>query len=384
MNIFYCELKKLINSNILWGFLGICIIFNCFIIISDARGDSYVDFVIKTAEKTGYVLNENFTKALSAVTTQDEMEKQYLSNLQIETDNVVDSLDEYDTSYIAEAYIKTLKLDGRLADIMRSKYIKLQQSVDTLAKDDSSLTLYFAGSTYAQHRLLFDNVMRWISMEGILFASLVVLFSLGYEELNKTEALTSSSKTGRYLVRHKLLASICMGLGGYILCSAVSLLVYFTQYDYSAIWQSSVSSTFNYINDVVAGARPFLTWGNFSIIEYLMAIILTSAGLILCFILLSFIIGLIVRHTYVGFMILIIMSAAFLILPMNIHNINLLFFILVLSPTSLWYKQFLWFTDGGMDILWPHFEITGIGAYFILFLILAIVAEKAFRKRDLK
>ena len=47
-----------------------------------------------------------------------------------------------------------------------------------------------------------------------------------------------------------------------------TLVPYFLLYDYSGIWNASVSSQFNYFSDMLV-VRPFLTWGDFTVGQYL-------------------------------------------------------------------------------------------------------------------
>ncbi|SHI23043.1 hypothetical protein SAMN02745823_03668 [Sporobacter termitidis DSM 10068] len=384
MDIFRYELKKLVSSAALWAFLAACMLFNILLIAADASGNTYAGFVGTAAEKTGYTLGERFSSRLEQLPFSNETEERYLSWLRRETSDVKDIFDGYDApEKIGEQYIGALGLKGSTADMMRAKYQALQKSVDEKAARGESLTVYFAGDTYGMHKQLFGGVMKWLTTEGLLIAALVTLLSVGFENICRTDQLVYSTKTGRRVLRKKLPAAVLTGLAAYLLLVAVTLPVYLLMNHYGGIWGSSVSSVFNYVFDYICGQKPFITWQSYTVITYIPAVIAASAGLILCFALLAFVIGVLLKNSYVGFVVFIIIDAALFLLPASLNQTSLAFYISVLNPVSLWYKQYLWFTDGGPDILWPHFETLGIIATFCLLTIFCILSARRFRKKDL-
>lgn len=386
MLLYWLELKKQLSSVAVWGFIAVCLLFNIYLVISNS-GNKYADFVGVASNDTGYILGQSFNEKLSQFTASGE-QAEYLEQLKSQTYDVTDVFEDYETKGIGESYIAAIGATDHFAEDMRDKYSALQKVVDEKAAKDESLTLYFAGVTYSQHQQLFNGLMGCLLIEGIPVAVLLALFSVGYENNHRTENIVYSTKTGRHILRSKITASISAGLGAYALLALFTFLIYFSVNEYGSIWGSSVSSVFNYRYDYIAGYRPFVTWHSFSVLTYFLATLGMSAGMILCFSLIAFSIGVLIRNNYIGFLVLIAINAFLVVFPSQIPNTlptTRLYAIYysMLSPVWLWLKHSIWFTDGDANILWPHFETLGFCVSLLLLTVLCIFATIYFRKRDL-
>ncbi len=122
--------------------------------------------------------------------------------------------------------------------------------------------------------------MRAMLAESSICAMLIVLYLMGYEQLNRTEGIVCASPIGRRLWRKKLAAAMLSAEAMYVFVVGMTLLFYFSLWDYSGIWGDSVSSRFNYLTDMLH-KRPFLTWGDFTIGGYLAAFVVTMGNIIL-------------------------------------------------------------------------------------------------------
>jgi ABC-type transport system involved in multi-copper enzyme maturation permease subunit len=80
MLIYRYELKKLLKSAAVWGFIAVCLLFNI-ILISNNSGSAYADFVNTVAEDTGYILDQSFYEKLSQVTASDNQKHSDIPNL---------------------------------------------------------------------------------------------------------------------------------------------------------------------------------------------------------------------------------------------------------------------------------------------------------------
>jgi hypothetical protein len=152
------------------------------------------------------------------------------------------------------------------------------------------------------------------------------------------------------------------------------------------IGKSFVSSVFNYRIDLIAGDRPFITWQSFTVQTYLLAVLFVGAGIVLCFSLMAFGIGVFVRNSYISFFLFLIANAATLALPlqMPLNSIGYaVISVIVLSPVTLWLKHGLWFTDGDIDIVWTHFETLGLFVSLVVLTAFCLLALHYFRKRNL-
>ena len=374
MDIFKQEFKKLRASPILIVFLALCFGFNLIIM---SGYNSYPDYVAEASRTAGYKLGAEFDEKVAELEPSE-----FRDWLAESTTGKTDIFDDYETTYIADAYIKQLGLTGYAADATRTKYEQLQKSVDTKAETDESLTLYFADATEDMHRNLHGNTMKYLLLECALLAALIMLLSVGYEHHNRTSHVVYATKTGRNIMRYKMFASLTAGLAAFVVLNAPTLAFYFLVNDYGGILDSSVSSVFHYFMDyIVGGQRPFVTWQSFTVLTYLLASLGICALLTLCFGLLAFAVGLWVKNSYIGFFVFIIINAGCVVLALVI--LGLLQNFLMLSPVWLWLKQGYWFSDGGPDILWKNFETFGALASLLILAVLCAVSAVTFRKRNI-
>jgi hypothetical protein len=386
MVLYWFELKKLLASAAVWGFLAACLLFNMIVVIVQGH-DDYADVVGAVSKETGVVLDDAFHERLLRAASGGGLSAHQLERLQHETRGVTDVFDGYETRTIAERYVAAAGITGWFAEAMRDKYAALQKAVDAKAKRDESLTLYFAGSTHARHQFLFDTLTGWLITEGALVAVLLVLLSAGYETIHRTGHVVYATKTGREVLRPKLAAALTAGIGAYFVLAFATFLVHLGLSEYGSVWNSSVSSLFNYRIDFVAGLRPFVTWHSFSVLTYGLAMIGAGAALVLCFSLIAFGIGLFVRNGYLAFLVFLIANATAVVLPMQIpHAAEAVLaakYAAMLLPVWLWLKHGIWFTDGDIDIIWPHFETVGLCVSLAAAAAFRLLAARHFRKRNL-
>jgi hypothetical protein len=243
MRLYRLELKKPLTSEAVWRFVAICLLFNIYLAVSNS-GDPYADFVGTISNDTGSVLGQPFHEKLARLLAGDG-QAEYLARLKLETGNVTDVFDGYETADVGERYIAAAGATDRFAEAMRNKYSALQKVVYEKAAKDESLSLYFVGATYNRHQLLFGTLMGWLLIEGALISVLLVLLSTEYENIHKTENLVYSTKKDRRVLRSKFAASVSAGLGAFALLALATFLVHFSIHEYGSVWGSSVSSVFN-------------------------------------------------------------------------------------------------------------------------------------------
>ena len=148
------------------------------------------------------------------------------------------------------------------------------------------MDLYAGPVTHDAHQFLYDTLFRAVVTESLLLGMLSMLYLLGFEEQRRTVSLVCASRTGRRLYGQKVLAGLTAAVFLYILLAAVTLGIYFCLWDYSSVWEASVSSQFNYLTDMLY-RRPFLTWGDFTVGGYLAAQLALGAALTAAFALLA-------------------------------------------------------------------------------------------------
>ena len=376
MKIAKHEFKKIVLSPVLLGFLGLCLAFNMLLAFGFGHNE-YADFIASVAQDVGVRMGADFDERVRGLTTSD-----HASRLARETQGMADVFDGYTTGYLADRYIGFMELSGLTERLMRSKYARLQYAVDARFEAGDGMDLYFAEATYWRHQQLFYIMMGAVLFQGILLSALVMLLSLGYEYNAKTELVVYATKIGRRVNHPKLLASLTAGLAAYAILAAVTLTVYLTLNPMGGVWESSVSSGFNYVLSMMV-ARPFVTWHGFTVFTYLLAFVGISAALIVCFALMGYMTGSLTRNSYIGFLALFLLNFAMFVLPGEIFGATIPTFILALSPVWLSFQRGMWFTDGGGNALWPHFETVGVLAYFALLAVLCVLSWHLFRRRNL-
>ena len=380
MAVFKYEVKKLFSSISIWGLLLFFLIFNLFLVWG-TQWNVYPEFVSEVAETTGVVLGDDFSERIDELSVSPE-EREMLDFLKEDTIEAVDHFDDYDITYVGEAYLNAIETNDYVEKKMRTKYAAMQDVVHQKGKEDEALSLAHASATAHMHKTLFDTIIGWLIIEGMILSILIALFSAGFEKTNETEGIVFTTQTGRNVQINKLAASLVVGLGSYLLLTFVTLLAYFIVHDYSTLWQSYVSNIFNYRNDIIAGYRPFVTWQSHTILSYLLSKIGITLGLLVSFNLSTFIVEMVIRNSYISFLIILIFNAIFIVLPMVLSNSTLGFYA-ILSPVWLWLKHSVWFTDGDVDIMWKNFEIIGTSHSIVILILVISFVFYRFRRRDL-
>lgn len=351
--VLFYEVRKLAENKIIWIFLAVCLCLNGLIIISEALGYSYPDYVAGYAKQNGVVINTEHEPP------QDD-NQYYAEMLQAEIDGAYDPYSEYSTDYVGEAYIRVINYKEIFADMIRAKYDRLQTSVDELAGTDAPVTLYYAGDTARMHSFIFGTVMRFLSMEGSVAAALIAMLSIAAEKNSCTETLVYSSRKGRKMYIYKLAASMAVSIIAFAVISLVTMLLLFIFIPVVPIMESSVCSVFNYINDYIAGLRPFVTWHDMTVWQYMLASLGVSALMVLCSCLCGYAAQIICRTTYIAFGVLMILT----ILPLFLASISpsgtIIWTFSYLSPVSLWLNHEFWFTDGGGSYIFVNYELVGM------------------------
>jgi len=162
----------------------------------------------------------------------------------------------------------------------------------------------------------------------------------------------------------------------------VTLSVYFAFSPMGGVWGSSVSSGFNFIRSGF-GTRPFVTWHSLTVGQYLLASIGVSLGTVLCFGLMAYAVGLWVRNSYIGFLAVIAINGVVFLLPYYSPFMLFNFAVIQSSPIFLVMLRTLWFTDGGMDVVLPHFETVGIAVALVILMAVGAFSAMRFKRRNL-
>lgn len=338
--LFGYELKKLLPSPVIIGFVALCIVFN----------------------------------AVIALTAYNDYDSDY-------EEEAVNIFEGFQASAIAKRYILKYNITGQSAGNVHTKYEKLQPVIEEKAANGDALSIYFGEQTHYRHGLLFGSMFMSIIAESCLLALFAALVSVTYENTRGTEPIICAAKAGRGILRTKLCASLTAAAALTAVILGVSLFLFSLKFDLSAVWNDNVSSMFNCaVNEY---GKPFITWRSFTVAQYLWATIGVTLGLAVCFCLLGYAVGVFVRSGYSAFIAAAsAIGVAFLSKPLFPIG-SVLRSIWNLTPVWLWKNSGAWFTDGGADIIWANFESKGLFVSLTVLSIAAFMAAKFFKKREL-
>lgn len=379
MNLVYCEWRKLFHLPALWAFLGLCLVFNGLLIATQSPYDrAFFNDTSADAELLGQRVDGEFLAGLSAMPETENRELLLQSVAGLE-----DVFETYDTGELADFYTGVVKTSPLAMEWMTWKYGLLAERVEHLAQTDAALDLYAGPATYGSHQFLFGALFRAILGESAILAMLGTLYLLGYEGLHQTEGLVCATRTGRRLWGVKLLAALPASTVLYGLLASFTLTPYFLLYDYGGIWSASVSSQFNYFSDMLF-VRPFLTWGDFTVGQYLTAALALGAALTAVFSLLAAVFGIFIRNSYLAALALMALCFGGLGMVSALGELGwwAVYLIACFQPVIVWLSCSAWFTELGLTAVLPWQETIAVGLNLLLLGGGAILVLRRFSRKD--
>lgn len=379
MSLAVYEWRKLFRLPALWAFLVLSLLFNALLICTLSEWDrTFFNDTLADAALLGQRVDQAFCDGLAALPETENRTVLLQSVTGLE-----DSFETYDTDILKDFYTDVVKNSPTAVSWMAWKYDALSARVEHLAQTDAGMDLYAGPVTQGSHQFLFGTLMRSLLGETAIAAMLGTLYLLGYEEMHRTESLACASRTGRNLRRTKVLASLGASLVLLALVAVPTLGLYFARFDYGGIWDASVSSQFNYLSDMML-IRPFLTWGDFTVAEYLAAALALGAALTVAFSLLAALCGTLVRSPYVAALVLGLLCFGGLGITSVLGNLPL-WVGYVLSCFQLplvWISCNAWFTELGLNAVLPWQETIATAGNLLLLGAGTALALRRFRRKD--
>ena len=379
MSLAVYEWRKLFRLPALWAFLVLSLLFNALLICTLSEWDrTFFNDTSADAALLGQRVDQAFCDGLAALPETENRTVLLQSVTGLE-----DSFETYDTGILKDFYTDVVKNSPTAVSWMAWKYDALSARVEHLAQTDAGMDLYAGPVTQGSHQFLFGTLMRSLLGETAIAAMLGTLYLLGYEGMHRTEGLTCASRTGRRLRRTKVLAALGASLVLLALVAVPTLGLYFAWFDYGGIWDASVSSQFNYLSDLML-IRPFLTWGDFTVAEYLAAALVLGAALTASFSLLAALCGTLVRSPYLAALVLGLLCFGGLGLTSALGNLKLWvgYVLSCFQPTIVWLCSGGWFTELGLNAVLPWQETIAVGADLLLLGAGTALALRCFRRKD--
>ncbi|MBR1659556.1 MAG: hypothetical protein IJ705_04495, partial [Oscillospiraceae bacterium] len=164
----------------------------------------------------------------------------------------------------------------------------------------------------------------------------------------------------------------------------LSLVLYFTMWDYGGIWGANVSGSFNYIDELVL-VKPFFTWTDFTVAGYLAASLGMSASLALVCCLLACAAGLLIQNAYLAALAPVVLGGAGLLAAVRLgeHGPFPVFAAACFQPVVLWLDEVEWFTDSGTKTVIPWQEPVTAALWLLLAGAALVAAYKRFCGKDI-
>lgn len=378
MRLLRYEWGKLARLPALWGVLVLCLAFNCLLIGS---GDRWRREWNETAAMTGGLgqrVDQDFLDGL-----RQQPRAEYRDYLLFAAEGMTDVYADYDLKSLSDFYNSYVKSSPTAAVLMERKYERLAERVAHLSETGAAMDWYGGPITHYVHQFLYGALMRAVLTEGAVLGMLSTLFLMGYENQQRTAAEVYASRTGRKLCRWKALAGITWALAVYLLLVAVTLGIFLLFWDWSGVWDGSVSSQFNYVIDLFY-PRPFFTWTDFTAGGYLAAAVGLGGLLTVVFALLAAICGAVMRNVYLSALLLALLlcgSAAAQALCAQ-AGLWMGYALLTFQPVSIWLYVNGWFTELGLNAFIPWQETVGTGLSLAVCGLGTALALRHFGRKD--
>lgn len=422
MSIKKGEWEKLFRNPVLIILIGIFLIYN-FILIND---NSYIKEGLEETNKlisqVGYKVDENMLKKLENMydekmkdlneLTERKLHKtfesmnEFLANKDFHnwtyeekvfskedmdlinqlnainlykniTPEFIHRIESLDSEKMAESNINKYGFKGEAANLVRKNYEDLGKRLQALKGNGEHKNLIFFGENYRTQNLLYKKVIGACLIEIMILVVLGVCFLINYERENKTLGLVSATKRGRNLIKDKAIVGLMYSILVAIIILGITLIVYFSVFDYSKIWNVPISSALNW------EVGPHIYWYNLTVLQNL----LLSIGVVLIISLISGGISLslclFIKSSYKAFFTFFILFGGLYMLPGLFSMSSKLviwsyfnIFVLTLNPQK-------WFAEAGALLTSKYYIEGTLISNGVIVIIISLILIKRFKKVDI-
>lgn len=327
-------------------------------------------------EQTSWDAYDAYSEKDKSFFHQLELKEMYLNiakNMEIKYDKL--SIEE-----IATDTINMYGLSGKPAEMIRKEYGKLSERFEKLKENGEYKQWAFAGNPYQMHSFLFRNLFKTLVFEILILIVLATAFITNYEFENKTHLLSYATKRGRSFMKDKLAASLIVSSVISFILLVITLGTYFSFFDYTHLWNSSISSAFNWEYNL-----PYITWWRMPFIKFLLLVILVLYSCVLLFSAIVFTISVFVKNSYYAFFIFAIFFALGYLATGFMPKSSLLIIIasfnlsvIVINPHMLFSGQ------SGLGPMLQYFEVITIFVWAFIAVATSMFAFKFFKKQSIQ
>lgn len=291
--------------------------------------------------------------------------------------DLIKSYEELNIKEIGESEIQGYGLSGQAATMARKNYQNLSDRFEEIKSTNEHKHLFFLGSTYRMHSLLFRETLSKCIYEIMILVVLITAYLVNFEFDSKTNLLVYSSKRGRKNIKDKLV--VCMISSLLVSCTILggTLLYYFITFDYSQIWNIPISTAFNWEYKL-----PYISLLDHTFIERLIlsCLIILICALIFCTI--AFIICTLIKNSYLVIFIFFILFGISLIIPQILSKSSAFFIYSQYNIFQLILNPHMWFMYMG-PLMMNNYEVITLITNILLIVIGSIFTIKRFKKEDI-
>ncbi|MDR0984684.1 MAG: hypothetical protein LBL93_06775 [Ruminococcus sp.] len=353
------EIHKLITSPAILVFLSVCLVVNIATVFLTSYKEE-IDYMNSTFEVTGTVYDDTYLDKFKTlpVPTDDEMNKQYLYNkLEICAESSSNVFEGWTSENLP---INDDRFSPLTQKIQQWKYNLLQPRVTEMAINNEGNDVYFSGHSSFVHLSVFNMLGTLLMAETAIFFLLIMLWTLGYEQMMGTTSVTLATKKGRNIIHSKITAALIVGTIFFVLIFAITYGISFSVNDFSHVWNQSISAQYHVIGTPLYGMQPFITWNSMTIGQFFFAMVGVAYLNSLVVALFAIPFGLLIKNSYTAFVS--VAGIVFLhfiydrsVVP-QIEDVPFVWLLSKMLPYTQIMNNDLWFSDGGSYMLLPHFE----------------------------
>ncbi|MEJ8545010.1 hypothetical protein [Brevibacillus borstelensis] len=294
--------------------------------------------------------------------------------------NSIDSqYSQLDWRKIAELEVEKYQLSGSAAMALLDGYDQLSQRFEQMKENGEHKQWFLAGKPYRMHSFLFRTMFGHLIFEALILIVLATALISNFEFENGTHLVTYSTKRGRGLMPDKLAASLLTATAITAILLFGTLGAFFSVFDYSSLWGSSISSAFNWEYNL-----PYVSWWNMSFATFLFCSILLVYACMLLFSAIAFAISLFVKNNYFTFFLCAAGFAIALLLPGFMPSFASLMLITGFNPAVLVMNPHMFFMGNSGLTMFKHYETITVGVWTMIASAFCCISVKTCKKQDIQ
>lgn len=421
MDIRIWEIKKLLSAKILLGLMGVFIVYNFFAVSENFEIKNDLKIINGMIDEVGTSFDEETYQKILAMEKEKMQElnqklknifgKEYASiselfeskeydeklysgesftedenllirevailNMYSHADTLIECYEKMDFNKVAKGVVNMYGLSGDAEKTIMDNYSKVEERFNEVKANGDHKDIFFMGETYKLHQFLFRDIFKNCIIEIAILVSLAVAYLVSYERDRRCMGIVLATKRGRNLIKDKLLVGILASIVIAITMLSSTLIFYFINYDYSGVWNSSISSAFN------VDVSQYITWYDFSFKEYLIAAILVVIIISILIGMMTFVVCNVVKSSYKTFALNFLIYGLSFMTPDLFSQSSSMFIYANYNLPTLILNPHMWFVGSSRILSGEYYlEMTLIGTGILLTSLLLIVMQR-FKKENI-